>query len=278
MPITVSPSGATCGATIHGVDLRAMTTTLAEELRAIWLKHKVVAFPDQKLTLDEYQDLASFFGPFGEDPYFRTLPDHPHIAEIRREADEKTPLFAEGWHSDWSFLDKPPALTMLYGAVIPPVGGDTLYADQAAAYDALSDEMKTRLEGRMGIHSARRGYSRAGAYGEKDKGRSMAIVYDDGALATRLHPLVLTHSETGVKTLYLSPGYTIGIHDMDDAEAQKLLFELYAYQSSEAFIYRHTWSAGMVTFWDNRTLNHAATGGYDGHQRLLHRITVAPRD
>jgi taurine dioxygenase len=278
MTLTVIPSGATCGATIHGVDLREINEILAEEIRGVWLKHKVVAFPDQKLTLNEYEHMATFFGPFGQDPYFRTLPGHPHIAEIRREADEKTPLFAEGWHSDWSFLDKPPALTMLYGAVIPPVGGDTLYADQAAAYDALSDGMKARLDGLMGIHSARRAYSRGGAYGEKDKGRSMAIVYDDSAMATHLHPLVLTHPETAAKTLFLSPGYTIGIEGMDDAEAQKLLFELYAYQISEPFIYRHTWSAGMVTFWDNRTVNHAATGGYDGYQRLLHRITIAPRD
>jgi taurine dioxygenase len=254
-----------------------MTPDLAEGIRAIWLEHKVIAFPDQTLTLDEFERLASFFGPFGEDPYFRTLPGHPHVAEIRREADEKTPLFAESWHSDWSFLATPPAMTMLYGRIIPPAGGDTLYADQVAAYDALSDRMKAKLQGLKGIHSARRGYSRAGAYGEKDVGRSMAIVYDDSALATQLHPLVLTHPETGRRTLFLSPGYTIGIHGMNDGEAQELLFELYAWQCREPFIYRHRWTAGMVTFWDNRSVIHAATGGYDGYQRVLQRITIAPR-
>ena len=278
MSLTVTPSGAACGATVHGLDLRAMTPALAAEIRGLWLQHKVLAFPDQDLTLEAFEHLATFFGPFGEDPYFRTLPGHPHVAEIRREADEKTPLFAEGWHSDWSFLDQPPAMTLLYGRIIPPVGGDTLYADQAAAYAALSDTMKARLEGLMGIHSARRGYSRAGAYGEKDVGRSMAIVFDDSALATRLHPLVLTHPETGVKALFLSPGYTIGIDGMPEAEAQQLLLELYAWQSREPFVYRHAWSEGMVTMWDNRAVIHAATGGYDGHQRLLQRITIAPRD
>ncbi len=276
-PSAVAPSSATCGALIHGIDLRDITTALAEEIRAIWLKHKVVAFPDQTLTLEQYEHLATFFGPFGQDPFFKSLPGHPHVAEIRREPDEKTPLFAEGFHSDWSFLEKPPAMTMLYGRVIPPMGGDTLYSDQVAAYDALSDEMKEKLEGLIGIHSARRGYSRAGQYGEKDVGRSMAIVYDDKALATQLHPLVLTHPETGLKTLFLSPGYTIGIDGMEENEAQKLLFELYAYQSSEPFIYRHLWSEGMVTMWDNRSLIHAATGGYDGYQRVLQRITLAPR-
>ena len=262
---------------MHGVDLRNLDAPLAETLRAVWLEHKVIAFSGQQLTLDEFERVAAHFGPFGEDPYFRTLPGHPHVAEIRREADEKTPLFAEAWHSDWSFLPRPPAMTLLYGRIIPPVGGDTLYADQVAAYEALPDDLKARLEGLMGIHSARRGYSRAGQYGDKDVGRSMAIVADDSAMATQLHPLVRTHPETGRKALFLSPGYTIGIEGMGDDAAQKLLFELYALQCQEAFVYRHRWSQGMVTMWDNRAINHAATGGYDGHQRLLQRITIAPR-
>jgi taurine dioxygenase len=274
---TVEPSGRTCGALVHGVDLRDLDAALAEALRQVWLEHKVIAFPGQQLTLHEFERAAAHFGPFGEDPYFRTLPDHPHVAEIRREADEKTPLFAESWHSDWSFLPRPPAMTLLYGRVIPPVGGDTLYADQAAAFDALPDNMKDRLAGLMGIHSARRGYARAGQYGDKDVGRSMAIVADDSALATQLHPLVLEHPETGRKALYLSPAYTIGIDGMAADEAQKLLGELYAFQGGEAFIYRHRWSEGMVTLWDNRAVNHAATGGYDGYQRVLQRITIAPR-
>ena len=276
MPI-VEPSGRSCGAIVRGVDLRQINPTLAQELRDIWLTHRVIAFPDQQLSLEEYETLAEHFGPFGEDPYFRSIPGHPHIAEIKREADEKTPLFAEGWHSDWSFLASPPALTLLYGREIPPVGGDTLYADQQAAYAALDDRMKTRLEGLMGIHSARRAYARSGQYGDRDVGRSMAIVADDSALATQLHPIVRTHPETGLKGLFMSPGYTIGIDGMDDGEAQSLLMTLYAHQVAEPFIYRHTWSAGMVTFWDNRAVNHAATGGYEGYRRSLLRITVAER-
>jgi taurine dioxygenase len=262
---------------VHGVDLRRLDAALAEALRSVWLEHKVIALPGQQLTLGDFERVATHFGPFGEDPYFRTLPDHPHVAEIRREADEKTPLFAEAWHSDWSFLPRPPAMTLLYGRVIPPVGGDTLYADQQAAYEALPDRLKARLDGLMGIHSARRGYSRAGQYGDKDVGRSMTIIADDSALATQLHPLVLTHPETGRKGLFLSPGYTIGIDGMADDEAQQLLFELYTFQSGEPFIYRHSWTEGMVTIWDNRAVNHAATGGYDGYQRVLQRITIAPR-
>jgi taurine dioxygenase len=273
--ISVETSGGVCGATIHGVDL---STDLSEEtvaeIRSIWLEHLVVAFADQHLSLDAFEQVALRFGEFGQDPYFKGLADHPHVAEVKREADEQTPLFAEGWHSDWSFLRTPPSGTLLYGRIIPPVGGDTLYANQYAAFDALDADMKVKLEGLQGIHSARRGYSRAGQYGEKDVGRSMAIVYSDDALATQNHPLVQSHPETGRDALFLSPGYTIGIDGMEETEAQELLMFLYAHQAKDEFVYRHRWHENMLTMWDNRALIHAATGGYQGHRRLLQRITI----
>ena len=275
MPIVVEPANAPCGAIVRGVNFADdITPETVAEIRAAWLEHLVVAFPDQHMSLDRYEEIAQLFGDFGQDPYFKGLSDHPHIAEVKREADETTPLFAEGWHSDWSFLDSPPSATMLYGRVIPPHGGDTLYANQIAAYEALDDNMKQRLEGLQGIHSARRGYSKQGLYGEKDTGRSMAIVYSDDAMATQLHPLVQTHPETGRKALFLSPGYTIGIKDMDPNEAQELLMQLYVHQAKDEFIYRHSWAENMLTMWDNRSVVHAATGGYQGHRRLLQRITL----
>ena len=160
--------------------------------------------------------------------------------------------------------------------MLPPRGGDTLYADQRVAYQALDDAMKARLDGLMGIHSARRGYSRAGMYGDQDVGRSMAIVADDSAMATELHPLVRTHPETGEPALYLSPGYTIGIDGMDDAEAQALLMELYAWQCQDRFVYRHVWSDGMVTMWDNRSVVHCAPRDiYEtDFDRQLYRVTL----
>jgi taurine dioxygenase len=184
-------------------------------------------------------------------------------------------LFAESWHSDWSFLASPPSATVLYGDVIPPIGGDTLFANQYAAWDALSDERKALLKTLQGIHSARRGYAREGLYGEKDKGRSMAIKYSDSALATQLHPIARVHPESGRTALFVSMGYTIGIDGMPEAESAPLLMELFAHQSKPEFVYRHRWSPNMLVMWDNRCVIHAATGGYQGHRRLLHRITVA---
>ena len=276
MGLEIAPAAGKFGAAISGVDLRTeLSAETVGAIRAAWLKHQVVAFPAQTLTLEEFERFAATIGPFGRDPYFDSIPGHPHIAAVRRDADETTPIFAESWHSDWSFLDTPPSATLLYSAIIPPVGGDTLFANQYAAWDALPAATKARLKGKMGIHSARNGYAPTGLYGAKDKGRSMAIRYSEDAMATQLHPIVRQHPETGREALFISPGYTIGIDGMPRDEARDLLVELFAHQTREEFIYRHQWSPDMLVMWDNRCLLHAATGGYDGHARLLHRITVS---
>jgi len=278
MGIEVSRQDAPCGALVRGIDLsEPITSEQVAEIRSIWLKHQVIAFPDQDLSITDIERFAHCLGPFGEDPYIEAIPGHPHVVQVKREADEKTPIFAETWHSDWSFLPRPPAGTVLYGNVIPPAGGDTLFANQYAAWDGLPASLRTSLEGRMGIHSARRGYSPQGMYGERDKGRSMAIKYGESAMKTQLHPLGRKHTETGRVALFASPGYTIGIEGMPDDEAQQVLREVFAHQSKPEYVYRHHWSEGLLTLWDNRCLIHAATGGYEGHRRLLHRITVADR-
>ncbi len=278
MTIEIEPSGQACGALVHGVDLAGeLSDELVAEIRAAWLEHLVVAFPDQHLTNEQFERVALRFGVFGDDPYLRGLPDHPHIVEVRREADEQSPIFADNWHSDWSFLPTPPSATMLYGIVIPPTGGDTLYANQHLAYEALDAPTREQVDGLMGVHSARRGYAPQGRYGKDDVGRSMDIVWSESAMETQLHPLVLTHPETGRRALFVSPGYTIDIDGLPHDEAQALLWDLYAHIGRDEFVYRHRWNPGMVTMWDNRAVVHAATGGYEGHRRLLRRITIAPR-
>ena len=278
MALKVTVPDAPCGATVEGIDLKQpLTDAQRAELRALWLKHLVLAFPDQHLSVEQLEQVAQGIGPYSPDPYFQSIPGHPHVAQVRREADEKTSLFADNWHSDWSFLPSPPAATLLHGDVIPPVGGDTLFANQYAAWDALPETMKALLQRHQGVHSARRGYSRQGRYGAGDEGRSMAIRYDDSAMATQLHPLARRHPETGRVALFLSPGYTIGIDGLPDDEAQALLLELYEHQGRPEFVYSQRWSTGMLVQWDNRCLVHAATAGYQGHRRLLHRVTIGER-
>jgi len=265
-----------CGALVSGVDLAQTLEPLqVQAIRNAWLDHQVLGFPDQHLDLDALERLALALGDFGEDPFFESIPGHPHVAEVRRNADETTPLFAESWHSDWSFLPKPPSGTLLQAKVIPPVGGDTLFADQYAAWEALKPSLKKQVKNLQGIHSARRGYAPDGLYGADDVGRSMAIRYSDSAMQIQAHPIALPHPETGRIALFVNPGYTIGIEGMNDAAAWPLLRELFEHQTQPEFCYRHHWSDGMLTLWDNRCVLHAATGGYDGFERVLHRITLA---
>ena len=278
MSIAVTKQPAPCGAQIRGVDLRqSLSLDEIAQIRAAWLQHQVIAFPDQDLAIADIERFATYMGPPGEDPYIESIAGHPRVVQVKREAEEKTPIFAETWHSDWSFLPRPPAGTVLYGNVIPSSGGDTLFADQYAAWENLPGAMKALLQDKQAIHSARRGYAKDGMYGERDKGRSMAIKYGDSAMKTQRHPVARSHPETGRLALYVSPGYTIGIEGVPDDEARQILSQLYEHQVNPEFIYRHRWSPAMLIMWDNRCVIHAATGGYEGQRRLLHRITVAER-
>ena len=275
----VQRQDAPCGAIVRGVNLSApLTDEQVAEIRRHWLEHQVIAFVDQDMSVEDIERFALTIGPFGSDPFFEAIPGHPHVAQVRRDADEKTPIFAETWHSDWSFMEQPPAATVLYGNVIPPVGGDTRFANLYDAWDALPADLKALLADKRAIHSAGRAYARDGAYGEKDKGRSMKIRYSDDALhAQYAHPIARVHPETGRTALFVSMGYTIGIEGMSEEEAKPILIALFKHLSRPEFEYSHRWSQGTLLMWDNRCVNHAATGGYDGHARLLHRITVADR-
>src|SRR5258708_6962299 len=278
MGIEVTRQQASCGALIRGLDLAGdLAPGEVAELRAAWLKHQVVAFPDQPMKIADIERFATYMGPNGEDPSRGAIAGHPRVGQVRGEPEETTPIFAETWPSDWSFLKRPPAATVLYGNIIPPIGGDTLFSNQQAAWDGLPGSMKALLKNKMAIHSARKGYAKQGTYGERDKGRSMAIKYGDSALKTQLHPLARPHTETGRLALYVSPGYTIGIDGIPDDEAIPILKELYAHQARPEYVYRHKWAQGMLIMWDNRSVIHAATGGYEGHRLLLHRIMLADR-
>ena len=276
MSLTVTPSGQSCGATVTGVDLSGeLTAKLIADIRAAWLQHKVLAFAGQQMDDDALERFTIAMGGFGEDPFFAPIKGRQNIAAILREADETSPLFAENWHSDWSFLAQPPSGTCLLAVDIPPTGGDTLFANQIAAFNALTPERQEFLRGLTAIHSAQLAYAPDGSYGEKDTGRSMDIRPDESARATQTHSLVQRHAETGEEALYSTLGYIIGIEGMDQADAIALLSELAQWQSRDEFVYRHRWEPDMLVMWDNRSVLHKATGGYEGHRRELHRTTIA---
>lgn len=275
MALDITPSSQSCGASICGVDLSLLLSDgVVADIRAAWLEHHVLAFPDQRMSDDDLERFTLYFGPFGEGPFIAPIPGKKHVIAVARTATETGPIFAEAWHTDWSFQRTPPAGTCLYGVTIPPVGGDTLFANQHLALEKMPKDLRGRIEGRRAVHSARAGYARAGAYGENDKGRAMDIRPSDDALATQSHAIIRTHPETGREALFGCAGYIIGVEGMEQDEAATLLGDLYRWQTQRAFHYRHTWAPNMLVMWDNRSVLHMATGGYQGQERLLHRTTI----
>jgi taurine dioxygenase len=274
--ITVKPQESSFGAEIVGLDLtRPLDNQTLAEVKQAWAKHAVVAFPDQPLTLDQFEAFTLQMGAFGDDPFIKPMPGHPNVLELRREPDEKATNFGAGWHSDWSFQREPPAATLLHAEVVPPVGGDTLFCDCTRAYEALSATMKAMLAPLRAIHSAGRAYGTKGVFAKETAKRTMQIIVSEEAEATLTHPLVRTHPVTGRKALFVSPVYTVGIDGLAPAETQAILGFLFARMIQDRFIYRHRWREKMLLMWDNRCTMHLAEGGYDGHLRLMHRTTVA---
>ncbi|HEX7035167.1 MAG TPA: TauD/TfdA family dioxygenase [Pseudomonadales bacterium] len=272
--VVANPGG--FGARITGVDLtQPLAAADVRRIRAAWLAHQVVYFPDQPMTHDDLERFTAYLGEFGQDPYVAPVEGHPHVLEVRREPDETPSPFGAAWHSDWSFQATPPAATLLHAKVVPPVGGDTWYADGRAAYEALDPAERAELESLTALHSARRAYSPEGYRASRGDERSMKILPSEKAYEVQEHPVIRTHPETGRKALWVNPVYTIGIKGMADPDAAALLKRLCTFATSERFVYKHRWAPDMLTLWDNRSVQHCARGGYDGHRRVMHRTTVA---
>lgn len=277
MTISITPTNQACGAEVRGLDLSSpLTPEQVAIIRAAWLEQLVLSFPGQNLSDDDLERFTLYFGPFGDDPFIAPIPGREHIIAVKRMADETTSLFAEQWHTDWSFQQTPPQGTCLYGITIPPHGGDTRFINQLAALQAMPAELRSRLEGKQAVHSAVMGYSPGGILGDADRaaGRSMDIRPSQEAQASQLHPIIRTHPETGVEALFGTVGYIIGIEGMEGEEEAALLTDLYNWQTREEFQYHHRWQPGTLLMWDNRSVLHAASGGYEGYDRLLHRTTI----
>jgi taurine dioxygenase len=274
LEVKANPGG--FGAEVTGVDLsRPLPPPVLEAVKAAFARHGVVWFPDQPLTHDQLEAFTLQWGEFGWDPYVAPLADRPHILEVRRDATEKTTVFGGFWHSDWSFQETPPAITILHAKVIPPVGGDTLYADGCRAWEALSPAFQAMIAPLRAVHSAGRPYGSAGLYAKEEGRTGMKILPSVEAEKTYVHPLVRVHPVSGRAALFINPVYTLAIDGFADAESAALLSFLFRHMTEERFVFRHSWAANMLTMWDNRCCMHNATGGYDGHTRVLHRTTVA---
>ncbi len=269
--ITVEPVSGTVGAVVGGVDLaEPLEESALAEIRHAFLAHHVLFFHDQDLSAEAQLRFGRCFGDLDTHPFVEGTEAHPEVIEIITEPDDWL-NFGGGWHSDVTFLDEPDLGSILYAMEVPPFGGDTLFADQHAAYEALSDTMKDLLDGLVAQHSAGPQYAEGG-YSTLSK--SMKTKSPERADRVVCHPLVRTHPETGKKALYVNPSFTVGIDGMRMDESMALLGFLFNHAVREPFTCRFRWSPGSVAMWDNRSVLHYALFDYRGRRRHMRRITV----
>ena len=274
--MVIRPVAPACGAEVVGIDLVTMSDGGFDRLRHALADHGVLFVREQHLTPEDQLDVTRRFGEVLRVPYITHLDAYPDIIAVLKEADEKKiSTFGGTWHSDFSFLPEPPSLTLLYAIQLPDVGGDTLWASQYAAYDALSDGMKSLIDPLRAIQTAwPHGTKGPGANAATSK--SIGMVRNDPSADREIaQPVVRVHPVTGRKALFVNPVYTQYFESMTEEESRPLLQYLFAHATKAEFTCRLRWEPGTLAVWDNRCLLHLAINDYDGSRRLLHRTTVA---
>lgn len=272
--MSVAPAGGSAGAFVTGLDLsKPYGADELATLRKALLDHLVVALPDQAMSLDDLERLTDALGGRDVTPYVKAMPDRPFVIRILKEPHEKL-NFANAWHTDLSYLPAPPSFTILYCLESPPVGGDTVWANQYMAFETLSGGLRETLLGLDAVHSAGPAYGTGGYLdGVKDK-MSTPIEPSKDAYKEHTHPAVIAHAETNRPALFLNPVYTQRIAGWSGAESQGLLQHIYRHAVNENFTWRLRWAKGTLAIWDNRCTQHFALNDYHGYRREMVRTSV----
>jgi len=276
--LSARPLASSMGAEISGVELKRIDDSTFAEVADALYHHKMVFFRDQDLSFADQENLTERFGEFGTDAYTPGMPGHPQIQRVLKEADERAPLiFGGSWHTDSPFLERPPAISLLYGVDIPPYGGDTIWTNTVRAFATLGETMQ-RVLSTLRVHmSGRRVFAalKQHAAGDEIHITSMAVSLQEKKLVDgAVHPLVRTHPVTGEKSLYVDETYAVGIDGMSDYEARPLLDFLCAHVTQPLFQCRLQWEPGTFAIWDNRLCLHHAFNDHDGFRREMLRTIV----
>jgi taurine dioxygenase len=261
------------GVEVHGIDLTAtVDTETRARLNQAFVQRSVLVIRGQTLSPHQLLDAVRLFGDvFPQHNTRFALPDCPEIHFISNQdkfPDGRRYIPGEGWHTDHSNDARPPKATILHAVTLPSTGGDTQFANMAAAYDALPEAVRRRLEGVSAIH----------VYQSSHSARQLMAL--PSAAKERvpnavLHPIIRTHPESGRRSIYINPIRIEGILGLDHKEALPLLDELLAHATAPRFQYRHEWKAGDLVMWDDRCLLHKANGDYDMNElRYLHRVML----
>ncbi len=268
--ITVSPANDVVGAFIDGVQVASCSDEELSIIRQAYADHAVVFFRDQELTPDEHIGFAKRWSRINVNRFFTPVETHPEIAEVRKEPDQ-TQNIGQEWHTDHSYDQVPAMGSMLYAREIPPIGGDTLFASQYAAYEALSDGLKKALHDLKAWHSSRHAF---GVNAPMANGEGTLFSNPEAATQDALHPVVIRHPLSGRPALYVNPDFTLHFDGWTPDESAPLMQQLWEHAVSDDFTYRFRWDVGSMAIWDNRALQHCALNDYQGHRRLMHRITL----
>ena len=267
----LAPLSGLFGAEVSGVDLAGdLSDDTVAAIRAAFNEHHVLVFRDQDLSPDAQMAFGQRFGELDTHPFVHAVGEHAEVLDIVTEPDD-TVNFGGGWHSDLTFLEEPDLGSILYAVDVPAAGGDTLFADQQAAYDSLSPTMQSMLDGLTAVHSARRQYGEGGL---STKSKAMQTHGTDAAATQIEHPVVRTHPENGRKGLFVNRAFTERIRGLRQNESAALLEFLYDHAVNETFTCRVHWEPGTLTMWDNRAVQHFALHDYAGKRRHMRRITV----
>ena len=258
------------GARVHGVDLSRATDDQVRAIRAALAEYKVLFFTGQHdLHPDGQIALGRRLGEVTEShPVVPGVDeDHPEIYAL----DSATGGFADVWHTDVTFVRRPPLGSVLRAVVLPPTGGDTQWADLELAYRSLTEPVQRLADQLVAVHDGTREF---GYYLAQREARTRWEGEEFRALVPVEHPVVRVHPETGRKGLFVNPGFVSHIADVSDAESRYLLDLFYAHITRPEHIVRHRWSVGDVVMWDNRSTVHYANRDYGDQRRVMHRITL----
>lgn len=251
------------GAEITQTDLNILMSDGFTSLRDALFEHGVLVIRDQSLTPDAHIALAERFGTIDINRFFTPVASHPNIAEVRTAPDMKR-VIGGTWHTDHSYDPAPAMCSILAALVLPPYGGDTLFASMTVAYEGLSEGFKETLKSLKAVHSD-------SSFAQSNVG----IDADDTAFrAPTVHPVVIAHPATGAPCLYVNGDFTTQFEGWTPEESAPLLTMLYAHATRPEYTCRIAWRPGSVAIWDNRLVQHFACADYAGHARLMHRITV----
>ena len=269
--INVKPLSGNIGAEIDGVNLKKISEEQFKEIKIVFGKYGVIFFRNQNLSPEEEIIFAELWGEININRFFTNLEGYPKIALVSKEPDQKKNI-GGAWHTDHTYDLEPAMGSILFAHQVPKKGGDTLFSSMYAAYETLSDGLKDTLKNMYGRHSSRHvfGTSRA----ERNDDTVGRIINSDKAKQDAIHPVVITHPQTGKKALFVNPTFTLGFDGWSDEESKPLLSYLYSHATKPEFTCRFKWEEGSIAFWDNRSTWHLAVNDYHGERRLMHRITI----